>query len=494
MIDPVFLSLFIILPLIGSFISSFFATFIQNKKYLIFNQSGAILILLADLLLIGYISLKFGPSSPLAFSYSSYFSINSFSLLILILVQIVFLFVGVFSLKYIAPARQSNYFIFYFSLNLGINLTLLANNLFALFISWEMMVISGYILVSFNKSAEAYEAGFKYLIISSVGSLFMLLGIGLVAGLIGSLDFTAISSKNILSDELGLLSLAFIVIGFATTGGAFIFNQWLPDAHPEAPAPVSALLSGIVVNLGIYGLYRTFTIYLVANNTYSTNISKMIVLLGLLTMFEGSIMVFAQFTKDIIDLKRILAYSTISHMGLLLTLTPLNSQLGLIALIYHIFSHSLSKSLLFLMAGYLQLVYGTRNIKSLAGVGRKDIPAGIFLAIGLFSLGGFPGTTGFISELLAFIAIFSSGLASNFTLSLIIVLIVILNSILAFGGYLWLMKILVFNPESHSINSKQDSIRNHKTIGFTMIVFSGLIILMGFFPNIVISYISSLLF
>ena len=494
MINPIILSLFIILPLVGSFISSFFATLIPNKKYLIFNQSSAVLILLADVVLAGYMSLEFIPGSTLTFSMSSFFSVNSFSLLVLILVQVVFFLVSIFSTKYITPTRQSQYFIFFFSLNLGINLTLLANNLFVLFISWELMVISGYVLVSFNKSAEAFEAGFKYLVISSVGSLFILLGIGLVTGLVGSLDFTAISAKNILSNELGILALTFITIGFATTGGAFIFNQWLPDAHPEAPAPVSALLSGIVVNMGIYGLYRTFTIFSLSNGTYATNISEMIVLLGLLTMFEGSIMVFVQFRKDSIDLKRILAYSTISHMGLLLTLTPLNSQLGLLALVYHIFSHSLSKSLLFLMAGYLQLTYGTRNIKSLAGVGRKDIPAGIFIVIGLFSLGGFPGTTGFISELLAFIAIFSSGIASNFALSLVIVLAVIFNSILAFGGYLWLMKILVFNLESQTITSINDSISSHKTIEFTMLVFSALIILMGLFPNIVINYISSLLF
>lgn len=493
MIDPVILSAFILLPLIGTFISSVFATFVQ-KKFLFFNQFLVVLVALLDLFLIGFIASNFVTENTLIPSISSLFSFSNFSILVLILVQFVFLVVVIFSLKYISPARQSQYFIFFFSLNLGINLTLLANNLFALFISWELMVISGYVLVSFNKSSEAFEAGFKYLIISTVGSLFMLLGIGLVVGLVGSLNFSVITSKNILSSELGLLSLAFIIIGFATTGGAFIFNQWLPDAHPEAPAPVSALLSGIVVNMGIYGVYRTFTIFSLSNTTYSTNVSEMIVLLGLLTMFEGSIMVFVQFTKDYIDLKRILAYSTISHMGLLLTLTSLNSQLGLIALIYHIFSHSLSKSLLFLMAGYLQLNYGTRDIKSLAGVGRKDILTGIFLMIGLFSLGGFPGTTGFISELLAFLAIFSAEMASSVTFGLIIILLVIFNSILAFGGYLWLMKILVFNPESQKIITKNDSIRNHRIITFTMIVLSCTIILMGIFPNIVINYINSIMF
>ena len=376
---------------------------------------------------------------------------------------------------------------------MGINLTLLANNLFALFICWELMVISGYVLVSFNRTIEAFEAGFKYLIISSIGSLFMLFGIGLLSGLAGSLKFSDIASQNVISTDLGILSFAFIIIGFATTGGAFIFNQWLPDAHPEAPAPISALLSGIVVNMGIYGLYKLFTLYITTNTTYDTNFSQIILFIGLITMFEGSLMVFAQFKKEFIDIKRILAYSTISHMGLLITITPLNSKLSIIALIYHIISHSLSKSLLFLMAGYLQINYHTRDVRSLAGAGRKDKFVGVIIIVGLLSLGAFPGTTGFISELLVFITIFSSGISVDFYVFLGIILFVIFNSILAFGGYLWLMKYLVFNEESETIKSIDSTLEQQTIMKYTAIELVVLILFLGIFPNILIDYINSIL-
>ena len=357
------------------------------------------------------------------------------------------------------------------------------------------MVISGYVLVSFNRTIEAFEAGFKYLIISSIGSLFMLLGIGLLSGLVKSLNFSDIISQNqnLLSNDLGKLAFAFIFIGFSTTGGAFILNQWLPDAHPEAPAPVSSLLSGIVVNIGIYGIYKLFILFSASNNDYLTNYSKIVLFIGLLTMFEGSLLVFAQFKKEYIDIKRILAYSTISHMGLLITITPLGSELSFIALIYHIFSHSLSKSLLFLMAGYLQLTYHTRDVKSLSGAGRKDKLTGIVMMIGLLSLGGFPGTSGFISEVLIFMSIFSSGLNVSSSIFLIIVLLVIFNSVLAFAGYLWLIKYLVFNEESEIVKNTTKVINNEIIIKYTVLEISLLILLLGFFPNILIDFITNLL-
>ncbi len=493
MFDPIFLSIFIVLPVVGIFLSSIFTIFIQNKKFLILEQLVSVLLFFSNVILILIMALSFEVGANVPSTLSDFFSINLVSLMILILVEVVFFFISMFSLRYIKTEKQSQYFIFLFALNLGILLTMLSNNLFVLFVCWELMVISGYVLVSFNRSIEAFEAGFKYLIISSVGSLFMLLGIGLLSGLVGSLNFVDIASQNLFANDLGKLSFAFIFIGFATTGGAFIFNQWLPDAHPEAPAPVSSLLSGIVVNMGIYGIYKLFSLYSISNNSYSTDFSKFVLVIGLLTMFEGSILVFAQFKKDFIDIKRILAYSTISHMGLLLTITPLGSELSFIALIYHIISHSLSKSLLFLMAGYLQLTYHTRDLKVLSGAGRKDKLTGLIMMVGLLSLGAFPGTTGFISEVLVFLTIFSSGISINSTIFLMVILLVIFNSVLAFSGYLWLLKYLIFNEESDVVKATTASINNETIIKYTVLEIAVLIILLGLFPNVLIEFITNLI-
>ena len=245
--------------------------------------------------------------------------------------------------------------------------------------------------------------------------------------------------------------------------------------------------------MGIYGLYKIFSLYFTTNTTYDTSFSQIILFIGLLTMFEGTLMVFVQFKKDFIDIKRILAYSTISHMGLLITITPLNSNLSIIALIYHIISHSLSKSLLFLMAGYLQITYHTRDVRSLAGAGRKDKFAGVIIIIGLLSLGAFPGTTGFISELLVFITIFSSGISVDLYLFIVVILIVIFNSVLAFGGYLWLMKYLVFNEESETVKSIDRTLEHQTIMKYTAIELVILIFFLGIFPNILIDYINSIL-
>lgn len=495
MFDNTILTLFIIIPIIGIFLSSSFAMFFKSSKLLILEQTGIIFLFFANFIISSFMLLSMDNGVEIYSSFSNLLSLTIFKGLIIVLVQLVFLLTSIYSLKYISKEKQTQFFIFFFSLNTGINLTLLANNLFALFVFWELMVISGYILVSFNRTINAFEAGFKYLIISSIGSLFILLGIGFLTGLVQSLNYVdIIANKSLLSGKIGIISFSFLVIGFATTGGAFILNQWLPDAHPEAPAPISAILSGIVVNMGIYGLYTIFSIFSIANIEYSTNFSITILFLGILTMFEGSLMVFVQFKKDYIDIKRILAYSTITHMGLLLTVIPLNSHLGLIALIYHIFSHSLSKSLLFLLAGYLQLVYSSRNVKDLAGIGRNDKLFGVFLIIGLLSLGAFPGTAGFISELLIFISIFQSGLNVNYYLFLFILVLVIFNSVLSFGGYLWLLKYLIFNEQTNLVNSNSKALSKNFPILFVVIILSSLILILGFFPNLFIDFINNNLF
>ena len=495
MFDGIIVSLFMLVPVVGIFISSLFTMFLKNTKLLIIEQFGSVSLFLLNMILIIFMLISLNQNEEISSTLSSLFSITIIKGLILLLVQFVFTLVAIYSISYISKEKQAQFFIFFFSLNIGINLTLLANNLFVLFVSWELMVISGYVLVSFNRTINAFEAGFKYLIISSIGSLFMLLGIGFLTGLVQSLDYTNIKAEfingSLATNTLGILSLAFIVIGFATTGGAFLLNQWLPDAHPEAPAPISAILSGIVVNIGIYGLYTVFSIFSVSNADYNTNISNLILLLGIVTMFEGSLMVFVQFKKEFIDIKRILAYSTITHMGLLITITPLNSSLGLIALIYHIFSHSISKSLLFLIAGYLQLAYNTRNVRDLAGVGRKDKVLGVFIIIGLLSLGAFPGTTGFISELLIFISIFSSGFVSNYYIFLLVLLFIIFNSVLSFGGYLWLMKYLVFNEESSVIQNIAKPLKNNYIISFVMAVLVASILILGLLPQLIINFINS---
>jgi formate hydrogenlyase subunit 3/multisubunit Na+/H+ antiporter MnhD subunit len=485
------LNLFIVIPFIGMMLSSIYTMFIKNAKLIIFEQIGSVCLFLLNLIIILFIFFDFRKGQILYSTNNDIVRINYLSLFLLILVQIIFLLVSIYSLSYIVKEKRPVFLLFVFSLNLGINLTLLASNLFVLFVSWELMVISGYVLVSFNKTIDSLEAGIKYLVISSIGSLFMLMGIGLLSGFVEDLNFTTIMSSNIDSNPLTIISFVFIIIGFITTGGAFIFNQWLPDAHPEAPAPISALLSGIVVNIGIYGVFITFTLFEPSNNFLSTNYEIIIILIGLMTSIEGSIMVFVQFRKEIIDIKRILAYSTISHMGLLIILTPLGTTLSFLAMIYHIFSHSFSKSLLFLIAGYLQLQYKTRDLNLLAGVGRKDKLLGVFIMIGLLSLGGFPGTTGFVSEFLIFYAIYSVGISSQFYLNVIVLVFVIMSSIIAFGGYVWIIKYLILNQKSNVILSSKVHVSKNYLITFVMIVLIILIIVFGVFPNVILDLMNS---
>ena len=256
------------------------------------------------------------------------FALDWLSLSIISIANLLFVIVSLFSIYYIDKNRLGVYYTMLGGLQLGVNLVLLANHFFLLFVFWELMVISGYILVVFENQAESYEAGFKYLTMSSMGSLFMLLGIALLTSLVPDLSFDSIKKINILDTFTGRLAMSCLIIGFGVTAGFVFLNQWLADAHPAAPAPISSLLSGIIVKLGIYGIYRTQTILL---HPLSLNFSSstIIVIIGIITMTEGNFMVISQFLRnDTIDVKRILAYSTTVHLGYLLLVVGFNSELG----------------------------------------------------------------------------------------------------------------------------------------------------------------------
>lgn len=422
-----------------------------------------------------------------------YMEMDIVSASILVIANLLFFIAGLFSWYYMKDESLGFFGILYFMLQLGLTLTLMSSHFFAIFVFWELMVLSGYILVIFERRDESYEAGFKYLIMSSAGSLFLLMGIGLLTMLSGGLGFDEFATLAIIDTFTGKLAVAFILIGFGVTAGIFGMNQWLPDAHPAAPAPVSALLSGIIVKAGIYGIYRTMTV-LVPSVTVNNSASMVLIILGIITMTEGNIMVIAQLQRDdIIDIKRILAYSTTVHLGYLLLVVGINSDLARLGLLYHILNHALAKGLLFLMTGYLIHEFHTRNVKDLRslGIGYTNKIFAFSMFVGLFSLGGLPLTGGFISKLLVLLSLFEQAniaTGGNAALLYWVLFFAVVNSAFAFGGYLWIVKDMIFTkPE------------NEEAVKLTMpwvkwifLSIAVLILILGIFPQAILSPISDL--
>ncbi|MCY3411254.1 MAG: NADH dehydrogenase [Candidatus Heimdallarchaeota archaeon] len=476
---------FLVLPIIG-FILSSMRILITSKVYeKLFIPILSISVVAAEFVLALLINIEVNINGKLYFSIDN-LAVDSLSAILLIIVQGLYLVIALFSLYYFSPEKYGNYFTLFFVLDLGLILSLCSDNLFVLFISWELMVLTGYILVVFSQTKKAYEAGIKYLVISSFGSLEILFGLGLLTASVSSLDYDdLLVHGGIMDTFLGKFAFAFIIMGFGVTAGMIFLNQWLPDAHPEAPSPVSAILSGIVVKIGIYALYRCFML-LAPDSLFSSSASQLMIIIAILTMSEGNIMVFAQFMRnDITDFKRILAYSTTVHLGFLLLVVPIQSEFTKYALLFHIANHGLAKVMLFLLSGYIITRYGTRDLKKLRGIGSKDKLLGLSLFIGLMSLGGLPGTGGFVSKLMIILSFyqrheFMGPLSTTFNISLILIL---LNSVLAFIGYLWMIKYLIFDKtnENQVINDESKLTWLARIVLIALIL---AILILGFMPGI----------
>ena len=307
------------------------------------------------------------------------------------LISSIGLLVSIYAATYIKEEPTEKYHMLFLLLIVGATGIVLTGDIFNLFVFFEILCISSYALVAYNKDKEGTEAAMKYLIQGSVGSSFVLIGIALLYGLFGTLNMADIASKITSANPTFLfVSLAFLITGFGIEAAIFPLNAWLPDAHSSAPSPISAILSGIAIKTGVYGVARM--VYTIFN---AEGILTFIAFLGLLTLLIGEMSAFRQ---D--DIKRLLAYSSIGQIGLIIFALGIATSLGIFASLFQIVSHALAKALLFLAAGYMIYRIGSKSITSLYGLGKKMPITSFAFAIGSFSLIGLPPFAGFISKLL----------------------------------------------------------------------------------------------
>jgi hydrogenase-4 component F len=285
------------------------------------------------------------------------------------------------------------------------------NNIIMLWVIIEATTLASVILVAFYWNRNALEAGYKYAMLLTVGITFALFGcILLYSGAspyipsgVNPLKITEIAKiSGKIPKSVVLLSLALLLAGFGTKSGIIPFHTWLPDAHAEAPTPVSALLSGVMIKVGVYALIRTVTVFY---PVYPETIKLFIVVLGILTMLVG---IFMALMQD--DLKRLLAYSSVSQMGYIVAGLGVGTYLGIYGGLFHLLNHTLFKALLFLCVGAISSVAGTRLIHRLGGLGKKMPMTALCFFVGAFAIGGLPLFNGFTSKLTIFLACAKAGM------------------------------------------------------------------------------------
>jgi len=307
------------------------------------------------------------------------------------LISSIGLLVSIYAVSYIKKEPTQKYHILFLLLMTGAIGIVLTGDIFNLFVFFEILCISSYALVAYNKDKEGTEAAMKYLIQGSIGSSFILIGVALLYGVFGTLNMADIASKITSANPTFLfISLALFLTGFGIEAAIFPLNAWLPDAHSSAPSSISAILSGIAIKTGIYGVARMiFTIF------NAEGILTFIAFLGLVTLLIGEMSAFRQ---D--DIKRLLAYSSIGQIGLIVFALGIATSSGVFASLFQMVSHALAKALLFLAAGYMIYRVGSKSIASLNGLGRKMPLTSFAFTIGSFSLIGLPPFAGFISKFL----------------------------------------------------------------------------------------------
>lgn len=406
--------------------------------------------------------------------------IDSFSVLILMVTTVVFFLGSLYTAGYLTEELQKGivnlwrvkiFYIFFNAFLLSIMVALITQNLGVMWIAIEATTLSSAFLVGFYNRKNAIEAAWKYIIICSVGIAIALFGIVL-------LYFSSLPAfkhspegfnwfylfQNAAGLDKGLVKIAFvlILIGFGTKAGLAPMHTWLPDAHSQAPAPISALLSGVLLNIAVYGIIR---ITIIANHTLGSTLftGRLLIILGLVSIGLAAVFILVQR-----DYKRLLAYSSIEHMGIISFGMGLMTPLSVFGALYHTLNHAFTKSMLFMASGNVYLGYESRRMSKIKNLIKLMPVTGVVFLLGLFAITGMPPFGVFNSELAIILSGFNS--ANYLAVSLFLVLVVVV-----FAGIIKQMTPMFFGGKN-----QLEHLEYHEPLLASTVLIIALIIILTF--------------
>ncbi|NQU18647.1 NADH/ubiquinone/plastoquinone (complex I) [bacterium] len=325
--------------------------------------------------------------------------LDGFSAFMLVTLNLVSFLIAIYSINYMEKYTDKYKFYSLFMLMVaGMNGVILTGDIFNLFVFLEIASVASYALVAFGVEAEELEASFKYAVIGVISSSFILLGIGLLYAYTSTLNMADISltiAQKGFSSVILFVSVLFMA-GFGIKSALVPFHAWLPDAHPSAPASISAMLSGVLIKvLGIYSLMRIFFNIFGVTEVMLTILTA----LGAISLLVGVFLAIGQW-----DLKRLLAYHSISQIGYVVLSIGLGTPLGILGGLFHLFNHSIFKSLLFLNSGAVEYATDNRDLKKMGGLKEKMPVTSNTSWIASMSISGIPPFNGFWSKLIIILA------------------------------------------------------------------------------------------
>jgi NADH-quinone oxidoreductase subunit M len=371
-------------------------------------------------------------------------------------------------------SQMGLYFALYLAFSMGMFGTVLATNLIQFYVFFELMLVPSFFLIAFYGYGARRRIALMFFFWTHVGAVVLLLALLSMGFFAGGFDFDTIraNASQIPVQWMSIIVFA-LVVGLGVKLAAFILHIWLPYAHAEAPTPVSALLSPAMIGIGAYGLLRLWLELLTGSYAeYSLYIN----LWGLATMIYGGAMALMQ---D--DIKRVLAYSSISQMGYILFGLGSESVLGITGATMMYISHGLGKAILFMMAGSIILQTGTRSMSKLGGLAGKMPYTAVITMIGALTIIGIPPTSGFMAEWILFNGVLQTGVNHWDSLRVAAFGIGILATVLSSAYILWMYKRVFFGKISEEHIHVRDS---SKYITVTMAVLAAITLIIGVIPDL----------
>lgn len=417
-----------------------------------------------------------------------YFQVDMVSKLFAAVVTLVWILAGFYAFEYMKHEKEEKRYFGFYVLVFGVLLALtFAGNMVTYYLFYEMMTLLSMPLILHSKSKEAIMGALKYLFYSLFGAYMVLFGIYFLNKYALTLNFTAggaLDMPAVAGNEGILLVAAFAMIaGFGVKAGMFPLHAWLPTAHPVAPAPASAVMSGIIVKMGVLGMLRVVYYLFGADFIRGTWVQTLWLTLSLITVFMGSMLAYREKI-----MKKRLAYSSVSQISYILFGMALLVPEGLTGSLLHVIFHAIIKSTLFLCAGAIIYKTGKTSVDDLKGIG-KEMPVTIWsFTFASAALIGIPPASGFISKWHLAIGALDSGIATFSWLGPVVLLI----SALLTAGYLLPITVNGFLPGADFDYGSLEKKEPVKMMVIPIMILAILAILLGVFPTPLTDYISAI--
>jgi hydrogenase-4 component B len=424
------------------------------------------------------------------------FKIDMLGFTVLLITSFIWFMVMVYAHEYMKKELKCTRFFFFMALTYSAVLgAIMAGDLLTMFLFFEVMTVASYMLVIHGQKDESYQAGYNYIIMGLIGGFLILSALLLIYFQVGDLRFE--SAIEVMRDigSLRYLILGLLVIGFGIKAGMAPVHVWLPRAHPVAPTPASALLSGIMIKVGAFGILRVATSYFFPSKDVVTsfddpiwltveNAGAGLIWLGIVTMAIGVFLALQQ-----ANIKKMLAYHSVSQMGYIVVgigvalYLGYSGAMGYAGALYHIINHALFKSLLFMVAGVVYFHTKEYNMYKLGGLYKKLPLTGTVCLIAVLGISGIPLFNGFISK-----TVLHHGLVESYEYgSQIFRYAEILFVVISAGTFAALMKMFYFVFIQKTENTYPDLKREYTCLDTAMAAVALIIVLIGLFPRFILN-------